>query len=78
MREALLFRFNYKKVLLKVIACFRKRMVNMLYLRGRAEIGLDGLKVAISILKTKNVQDSQTNLEMKIRDITRWKSLSEP
>ena len=46
-------------------------MVNMLYLRGRAEIGLDGLKVAISILKTKNVQDSQTNLEMKIRDITR-------
>ena len=40
-------------------------MVNMPYLRQRAEIGLDGLKVAISTLKTKIVQDSQKNLRMK-------------
>ena len=40
-------------------------MVNMLYLRQRAEIGLDGLKVAISTLKTKIVQDSRKNLRMK-------------
>ena len=32
-REALLFCFNLKKMLLKVIAYFRKCMVNMLYLR---------------------------------------------
>ena len=33
-------------------------MVNMFYLKQCAEIGLDGLKVAISLLKTKNVQES--------------------
>ena len=60
MREALLWSFNLKKKgLLKITACFRKRMVNMLDLRQRVEIGLDGLKVAISIFKTKNVQDSR-------------------
>ena len=37
----------------------------MLYLRQRAEIGLDCLKVAISTLKMKNVQDGQKKLKMK-------------
>ena len=40
-------------------------MVKIFYLRQRAEIGLDGLKVAISISKTKNVQDSRKYLKMK-------------
>ena len=41
-------------------------MANMLYLGQRAEFGLNGLNVAISTLKTKNVQDSQQNFKMKI------------
>ena len=57
MQEASIFAMIKKKVLLKVIACLRNRIVNMLYLGQCAEIGLDGLKVAISILKTKSVQD---------------------
>ena len=39
-------------------------MMNTLYLRQRAEIGLDGFKVAISILKTKNVQESRKKLKI--------------
>ena len=66
MRKALLFCLNLKKVLLKIIACFRESMMNMLYLRPRTKIGLDGSKVAISALKTKNVQDSRKNFKMKI------------
>ena len=40
-------------------------MGNILCLRQRAEIGLDGLKVAIPTLKTNNVQDSRKNLKVK-------------
>ena len=39
-------------------------MVNMFYVRQRAEIGLNGVKVMISTLKTKNVQESRKNLKM--------------
>ena len=53
MREALILALILKKVLLKVITCFRKRMVNMFYLRQHAEIGLDGLKVAVPTLKSE-------------------------
>ena len=60
----MLFRFDWTKVLLKVIGFFRKRMVNMFYVRQRAEIGLNGVKVMISTLKTKNVQESRKNLKM--------------
>ena len=49
----------------------------MLYLRQRADIYLDGLKVAILTLKTQNVQDSRKNLKMKTGGITRWRSLSD-
>ena len=42
-------------------------MVNMLYLRRRAEIGLDGSKVTIFTFKTKNIQDSRKNLKMKMK-----------
>ena len=38
-------------------------MLNMLYLRQRAGIGLDGLKVVILTLKSKTVQDSRTKFE---------------
>ena len=38
-------------------------MVNILYVRQCAEIGLDGLQVAISTLKTKNIQDSWKKIE---------------
>ena len=73
MREAMVFVSIFKKVLLKVIACFRKRVVNMLYLRQRAEIGLDGLKMANSTLKRKNVQDSRKNWTMKTwRGLKQW------
>ena len=65
MRKPLLFCFNLTKMLLRAIACFRKHIVNMLYLKQRAEIGLESLKVAISTLKTKNVEDSRNNLKMK-------------
>ena len=46
-------------------------MVKMLYLRERAEIGLDVLKEATSTLKTKNVQDNRKNLKMQT-----WKHYS--
>ena len=65
MREALLFYSNLLNMLLKIIAYFRRRTLNMLYLRERAEISLDGLKVVISTLKTKNVQDSRKNLKIE-------------
>ena len=38
-------------------------MVNMLYLKKRAEISLDSVKVAIYTLRTKNVQDSRKKFE---------------
>ena len=62
MREVLLFYVNEKSA---VIACFRKHLVNVLYIKQRAEVGSDGLNVTISTLNTKNVQDSRKNSKKK-------------
>ena len=65
LRKALLLALIFKKSAAESYRLLQEMYGKLLYLRQRAEIGLGGLKVAISTLKTKNVQYSRKKLKMK-------------